>query len=95
MLQALSNLLLKEHIIDLNLENIFDNVPHNLVIEKLPSFFNNMSKNKQQRLIKEGKSYSRLEVTSIVFRIKPEELYILSCGKGLGRRPRPFPQLRM
>ena len=29
------------------------------------------------------------------YRIKPEELYILSCGKGRGWRPRPFPQLRM
>ena len=28
-------------------------------------------------------------------RIKPEELYILSCEKGQGRRPRPFSQLRM
>ena len=29
------------------------------------------------------------------YRIKPEELYILSCRKGSGRRPWPFPQLRM
>ena len=32
---------------------------------------------------------------AIMFRIKPEERYILSCGKGRGQRPRPFPQLRM
>ena len=25
------------------------------------------------------------------YRIKPEELYILGCGKGRGRRQRPFP----
>ena len=31
----------------------------------------------------------------ILYRIKPKELYILSCGKGRGRRPRPFPQLKM
>ena len=31
----------------------------------------------------------------ITYRIKPDELYILSCGKGRGRRPRPIPQLRM
>ena len=31
----------------------------------------------------------------ILYRIKPEELYILSCGKGRGRMPWPFPQLRM
>ena len=31
----------------------------------------------------------------VQYRIKPEELYILSCGKGRGRRPGPFPQLRM
>ena len=30
-----------------------------------------------------------------MYRIKSEELYILSCGKGLGRRPWPFSQLRM
>ena len=27
--------------------------------------------------------------------LKLLELYILSCGKGLGFRPRPFPQLRI
>ena len=27
--------------------------------------------------------------------LKPSEFYILSCEKGLGRRPRPFSQLRM
>ena len=32
----------------------------------------------------------------IKYRIKPdEELYILSCEKGRGRRPRPVSQLRM
>ena len=30
-----------------------------------------------------------------IYRIKPEELYILSCGNRRGRRPWPFPQLRM
>ena len=29
------------------------------------------------------------------YRIKPEELYIPSCGKGRGRRPSYFPQLRV
>ena len=29
------------------------------------------------------------------YRIKPEDLYILSCEKGRGRRPRPFSWLRM
>ena len=33
--------------------------------------------------------------TWFMHRIKPEDLYIHSCGKGRGRRPRPFPQLRM
>ena len=32
---------------------------------------------------------------TILYRIKPEELYILSCGKGRGRRPRPFSQVIM
>ena len=30
-----------------------------------------------------------------MYRIKPKELYILSCEKGRGRRLRPFSQLRM
>ena len=30
---------------------------------------------------------------TMLYRIKPEELYILSCGKGIGRRARPFLQL--
>ena len=29
------------------------------------------------------------------YSIKPEELYILSCEKGRGRRPRLFSQLRI
>ena len=29
------------------------------------------------------------------YRIRPEELHILSCEKGRGRRPWPFSQLRM
>ena len=30
-----------------------------------------------------------------MYRIKPEELYILSCAKGRGRRPRPLSKLIM
>ena len=32
---------------------------------------------------------------TVMYRIKPGEVYILSCEKDRGRRPRPFPQLRM
>ena len=35
------------------------------------------------------------QVTSFMYRIKPEELYIPGCWKGRGRRPRTFPQQRM
>ena len=31
----------------------------------------------------------------VLSQLKPSELYILSCGKGHGLRPRPFPHLRM
>ena len=31
----------------------------------------------------------------VLRQLKPSELYILNCEKGLGLRPRPFPQLRM
>ena len=34
-------------------------------------------------------------VGCVLSQLKPSELYFLSCGKGLGLRPRPFPQLRM
>ena len=34
-------------------------------------------------------------VGCVLSQLKPSELYILSCEKGRGRRPRPFPQLRM
>ena len=34
-------------------------------------------------------------VGCVLSQLKPSELYILSCGKGLGLRPGPFPQLRM
>ena len=34
-------------------------------------------------------------VGCVLSQLKPSEHYILSCGKGLGLRPRPFPQLRM
>ena len=34
-------------------------------------------------------------VGCILSQLKPSELYIFSCGKGRGLRPRPFPQLRM
>ena len=38
----------------------------------------------------------KIKVNNIImYRIKPEELYILSCGKRLGRRPRPFPHLTL
>ena len=35
------------------------------------------------------------EQSAVMYRIKLEELYILGCGKGRGRRPRPFLQLKM
>ena len=31
----------------------------------------------------------------VLSQLKPSEVYILSCGKGLGLRPRPFSQLSM
>ena len=34
-------------------------------------------------------------VGCVLSQLKPSELYILSCGKGHGLRPRPFLQLRM
>ena len=34
-------------------------------------------------------------VGCVLSQLKPSELYIRSCGKGLGFRPGPFPQLRM
>ena len=34
-------------------------------------------------------------VGCVLRQLKPSELYILSHGKSLGLRPRPFPQLRM
>ena len=34
-------------------------------------------------------------VRRVLSQLKHSELYILSCGKDLGLRPRPFPQLRM
>ena len=34
-------------------------------------------------------------VGCVLRQLKPSELYIFSCGKGHGLRPRPFPQLRM
>ena len=34
-------------------------------------------------------------VRCVLSQLKPSELYILSCGKSLGLRPQPFPQLRM
>ena len=34
-------------------------------------------------------------VGCVLSQLKPSELYILSCGKGRGLRPRPFPQLRL
>ena len=32
-------------------------------------------------------------VGCVLSQLKPSELYILSCGKSLGLRPRTFPQL--
>ena len=34
-------------------------------------------------------------VGCVLSQLKPSEFYILSCEKGLGLRPWPFPQLRM
>ena len=34
-------------------------------------------------------------VECVLSQLKPWELYIRSCEKGLGLRPRPFSQLRM
>ena len=34
-------------------------------------------------------------VGCVLSQLKPSELYIPSCKKGLGLRPRPFSQLRM
>ena len=34
-------------------------------------------------------------VGCVLSQLKPSEVYILSCEKGLGLRPRPYSQLRM
>ena len=41
----------------------------------------------------EGSSLS--DYGRMCFKLKPSELYILSCGNGLGFWPRRFPQIRM
>ena len=37
----------------------------------------------------------KLDMTCLMYKIKPEELYMLSFEKGRGQKPRPFSKLRM
>ena len=76
-----------------SIEDIFAHLvvfnPGNLV-NKVMLWFILVQNRQQMQTTTETKSQCNFS-----FRIEPEELYILSCGIGLGRRPRPFPQLRM
>ena len=46
-------------------------------------------------LIMKDPHYQVIMVGCVLSQVKPSELYILSCEKGRGLRPRPFSQLRM
>ena len=44
-----------------------------------------------------SQNYQNIDIShlKVAYRIKPEELYNLSFGKGRDRSPKTFPQLRM